>query len=173
MWNTNFVLFNAAFNMRQYILSNNFIKYGLVLLEICHSDMPLIWIFPSHIYAAMWSEIATLAVCKVKLFFIGKKLSIIKRPVTYSAGLVSLRYFWKTSLHGKLVGSFALKMQSYNFGERAIAPSCRENMNEHNSQILCLTKETLFSLCFPSAVFTRASTPWGSECMIITIGWMN
>lgn len=80
---------------------------------------------------------------KISVVFPRKKMSIIRRPVTYSAGLVNLLYFWKPSFHEKLVDSFALKIQIYNHGERAIAPSCCENMNESNSKFL--TKEAEFS----------------------------
>lgn len=114
--------------------------------------------------------------CEVKLLhqqfessviFHRKKMSIIRRPVTYSAGLVNLCYFWKPSFHGKLIGSFALKIQIYNHGEKAIAPSCFENMNESNSQFL--TKEAVFYLCFLSSAFTRLCAPGRSAVMIITM----
>lgn len=114
------------------------VEFGWNLLcRNCHSFGYLLPIF------MQLCEVKCVSSLKSSVVFHRKKMSIIRRPVTYSAGLVNLLYFWKPSFHEKLVDSFALKIQIYNHGERAIAPSCCENMNESNSKFL--TKEAEFS----------------------------
>lgn len=137
------------------------------LLEICYAGIATHLDVCSQYLCSYVKWNCCISSLKVVSSFTEKKMSIIRRPVTYSAGLVNLWYFWKPSFHGKLIGSFALKIQIYNHGEKAIAPSCFENMNESNSQFL--TKEAVFYLCFLSSAFTRLCAPGRSAVMIITM----